>query len=177
MIPLESAQFPVFAATDPGMVGKNNEDNFAVSAYQVSESDPTPSIVAIIADGVGGHQAGEVASRYSVDAVIYHYYESPWLSVHENLDHAYRAVNREVYEKQLSDPMYQGMGATLTIADEKLAYVLADRGTYLAFGRKIDLQVLVAGDLSGVLHVVEEDLEDVTGFIVAEGGQHQDCVQ
>ena len=40
----------------------------------------------------------------------------------------------------------QGMGATLTIADEKHGYVLADRGTFLAFGRKVDLDVLVEGD-------------------------------
>jgi len=40
----------------------------------------------------------------------------------------------------------QGMGATLTIADEKHGYVLADRGTVLAFGRKIDLVVLVESD-------------------------------
>ena len=40
----------------------------------------------------------------------------------------------------------QGMGATLTVADEKLAYVLADRGTYLAYHSKIQLQVLCEGD-------------------------------
>lgn len=38
----------------------------------------------------------------------------------------------------------QGMGATLTIADEKSAYVLTDRGTYLNFRGKIDLVPLVA---------------------------------
>ena len=36
------------------------------------------------------------------------------------------------------------MGATLTIADEKSAYVLTDRGTYLNFRGKIDLVPLVA---------------------------------
>lgn len=40
----------------------------------------------------------------------------------------------------------QGMGPCLAIADEKQAYVLADRGTYLAYGRKVDLEVLVEGD-------------------------------
>jgi tungstate transport system substrate-binding protein len=40
----------------------------------------------------------------------------------------------------------QGMGACLNIADEKRGYVLTDRGTYLAFGRKVDLEVLVEGD-------------------------------
>lgn len=40
----------------------------------------------------------------------------------------------------------QGMGACLTIADEKQAYVLTDRGTFLAYGRKVALAVLVEGD-------------------------------
>lgn len=40
----------------------------------------------------------------------------------------------------------QGMGPCLTIADEKAAYVLADRGTYLARRKKLDLEVLIEGD-------------------------------
>ncbi len=40
----------------------------------------------------------------------------------------------------------QGMGATLTVANEKLAYTLTDRGTYLAFRDKIQLQILCEGD-------------------------------
>ena len=49
-----------------------------------------------------------------------------------------------------SDPWYietgQGMGATLLVANEKLAYVLTDRGTYIAFRERIDLVVLCEGD-------------------------------
>ncbi len=40
----------------------------------------------------------------------------------------------------------QGMGTVLTIADEKRAYTLSDRGTYLAFQDKISLPVLFEGD-------------------------------
>ena len=40
----------------------------------------------------------------------------------------------------------QGMGPTLQIADEKLAYTMTDRGTYLAYKGKIDLPILVEGD-------------------------------
>ena len=43
-------------------------------------------------------------------------------------------------------PAGQGMGAVLTIANEKGAYALADRGTYLAFREKLSLEVLVEGD-------------------------------
>ncbi|MBI3989772.1 MAG: substrate-binding domain-containing protein, partial [candidate division NC10 bacterium] len=40
----------------------------------------------------------------------------------------------------------QGMGATLGIASEKRAYTLSDRGTYLAFKRRVQLEPLVQGD-------------------------------
>ena len=40
----------------------------------------------------------------------------------------------------------QGMGASLNVANEKQAYILADRGTYLAYKADIDLEILVEGD-------------------------------
>ena len=49
----------------------------------------------------------------------------------------------------------QGMGATLNIADQKRAYTLADRGTYLSLRRRLSLVILSAGDpsLRNVYHV------------------------
>lgn len=40
----------------------------------------------------------------------------------------------------------QGMGATLNIANERNAYTITDRGTYLALGKRISLPILVEGD-------------------------------
>lgn len=40
----------------------------------------------------------------------------------------------------------QGMGATLQIADEKRAYTISDRGTYLVYKNKVELVILVEGD-------------------------------
>jgi protein phosphatase len=69
MIPIEKAHLLVAAATDPGMKGKNNEDQFAVTAYQLSNTNPTPSIFAIVADGIGGHRSGEIASDIAVEMI------------------------------------------------------------------------------------------------------------
>lgn len=57
----------------------------------------------------------------------------------------------------------QGMGATLTIADEKSAYVLADRGTFLNFRDKIDLVPLAASS---------EKLRNPYGIIVVNPAEH-----
>jgi tungstate transport system substrate-binding protein len=45
------------------------------------------------------------------------------------------------------------MGAVITMADEKLAYTLTDRGTYLAFKDKIDLVILNEGDKALFSHL------------------------
>ena len=51
----------------------------------------------------------------------------------------------------------QGMGATLTIASEKGAYTLTDRGTYLALQKRVRLAILLEGDapLLNIYHVME----------------------
>ena len=51
----------------------------------------------------------------------------------------------------------QGMGATLGIADDRRAYTLADRATYLAFTRRVALKILVEGDprLRNIYSVME----------------------
>jgi tungstate transport system substrate-binding protein len=51
----------------------------------------------------------------------------------------------------------QGMGATLTIASEKGAYALTDRGTYLSLQKRVRLAILLGGDapLLNVYHVME----------------------
>lgn len=51
----------------------------------------------------------------------------------------------------------QAMGATLTIASEKGAYTLADRATYLAFQKRIQLAILLEGDapLLNIYHVMQ----------------------
>jgi tungstate transport system substrate-binding protein len=51
----------------------------------------------------------------------------------------------------------QGMGATLGIANERNAYTISDRGTYLAFGKRVSLPILLEGDraLLNVYSVLE----------------------
>ena len=60
MIRIDRAHLNFAAHTHAGMTGKNNEDRYAVTSYQLSESDATPVLFAVLADGIGGHRAGEV---------------------------------------------------------------------------------------------------------------------
>ncbi|SJZ88527.1 substrate-binding domain-containing protein [Selenihalanaerobacter shriftii] len=78
----------------------------------------------------------------------------------------------------------QGMGASLNIANEKRAYVLTDRGTYLAYKGKLDLKIMVEGDSLlynpyGIIpvnpgkypHVNYQDAMALVGYITSQQGQ------
>ena len=58
----------------------------------------------------------------------------------------------------------QGMGATLTVANEKQAYLLVDRGTYIAYRGKLELTVLCEGDAA---------LHNPYGVIAVNPAQHE----
>ena len=72
-----------------------------------------------------------------------------------------KQVWKEAGVKYEGEKWYQqtglGMGQTLNVASEKKAYTLADRGTYLALKKRLDLDILVEGDaiLLNIYHVIE----------------------
>lgn len=70
MIPFPRAHLHVVAQTHAGMADKQNEDRFAVTAYRLAADNPTPALFAVIADGIGGHRAGEVAAEIAVNILI-----------------------------------------------------------------------------------------------------------
>lgn len=112
MIPIEGAHLRVYAVTHAGRVGKNNEDNHIVSAYQTSASDPTPSLIAIIADGVGGHRAGEVASSLAVDSINRIIADSDASTPVETLERAFIQANETIYTHSIQNSDYEGMSTT-----------------------------------------------------------------
>lgn len=93
----------VFAATDVGLVRKGNEDNLAVfdSVY-------------VVADGMGGEAAGEVASKILVDKVKEVLARRGTLSQSELCD-AINAANQAIRNCVCEHPDYEGMGTTATM--------------------------------------------------------------
>ncbi|MCU1448153.1 MAG: putative serine/threonine protein phosphatase, partial [Acidimicrobiales bacterium] len=91
------------AATDVGKVRSNNEDQLLVA-------EP----VFAVADGMGGHAAGEVASQAAVDAMraAFGRVEPPYTM--GQLVEAIEVANRVVWERSVADPDLRGMGTTLT---------------------------------------------------------------
>jgi len=116
MIPIKQAHLHVAALSHMGMVRKNNEDNFAVSAFQLSEKDPTPAVFAILCDGIGGHKAGEVASEMAVNRISAGVARSDGAHPTEILRVAFRETNEKIVAAARDNPDRKGMGATLACA-------------------------------------------------------------
>jgi serine/threonine protein phosphatase PrpC len=102
--------------SDAGRVRKHNED-YSECFVPANEAQlRSRGAIFLVADGMGGHQAGEVASRKVVKHVIQRYYldESP--DVGECLARAFKGANRTIYDMAQSDPNKAGMGTTLVAA-------------------------------------------------------------
>ncbi len=116
MIRSEQAHVQVIARTHPGMAGKNNEDRYAVSAYRLSASDSTPALLAVLADGIGGHRAGEVAAELAVEAITQIVAASDGSRPIETLQEAIRQASLRIQERAYGDANRQGMGSTCACA-------------------------------------------------------------
>jgi PPM family protein phosphatase len=116
VIPGEQAHLYVAAITHPGMKGKNNEDRYAVSAHRVGEKNLTPSLLAIVADGVGGHRAGEVAAEMAVEIISQKVLESDASQAALTLREAIVQASQAIYEQATADHGRQGMSTTCACA-------------------------------------------------------------
>jgi serine/threonine protein phosphatase PrpC len=96
-----------FGLSDPGCVRQNNEDCYLIS----------PRGVYIVADGMGGAQAGEHASKLAVETVASVIQNAPQADG-ETLSQAFREANQRVMKASASDPELEGMGTTLVAALE-----------------------------------------------------------
>jgi len=100
--------------TDQGLVRSVNEDRVVVTSGPAGES------VAIVADGMGGHQAGDTASQLTIELMLQSLERlSPEMTDGEKeslLLEAIRTANAKVYEIASSKEHYRGMGTTVTAA-------------------------------------------------------------
>jgi protein phosphatase len=141
MIRVERAHLNVNAVTHPGVTGKNNEDRYAVSAYRLDSETNRTAVLAIVADGVGGHQAGEVAAEIAVETISNFVADSDASQPVQTLRDGIVLASQAVASKSDSDPTLQGMGATCAcawvIGHRLYIAAVGDSRIYLIRGRSI----------------------------------------
>lgn len=141
MIRTQRAHLHVAALSHAGMSGKNNEDRFAVLSHHLSADDPTPSLFAVLSDGIGGHRAGEVAAELAVDHISQVVSESNGHDPLHIMEEAIHSASEAIAHHSASDDERHGMGATCACAwviGEKL-YIsfVGDSRIYLVRGDQI----------------------------------------
>lgn len=128
------------AESHPGKVRSNNEDHFLVARADrtlrplltnlpkgnVPEQSTETVYGMVVADGMGGHAAGEVASRMAISALVDLVLRTPdWImrfdehSVTEVLARMagrFRDIKNTLIEQAMADPTLSGMGTTMTLA-------------------------------------------------------------
>ena len=127
--------------TDTGRHRQNNEDAFFVSGENFYA---LPNLF-IVADGMGGHNAGEVASGEAIN-FFKQYVENTPLKKSETLDYLIAGcaqANNGVYAMAENNSSYLGMGTTFTVCvkDKKRLYIahIGDSRAYAVYEDKIKL--------------------------------------
>lgn len=100
--------------TDCGQVRSHNEDAGGIY-YNASNQ-----LMAVIADGMGGHKAGDVASQMAVSQLQKYWEDTSSFSspneIEEWLHNAVELVNKSIYNHAQEHKEYEGMGTTIVIA-------------------------------------------------------------
>ena len=106
-------EMDLFGRTDTGRTRSNNEDSFVVL--------PQDNLM-MVADGMGGHNAGEVASRAAVESMVrlvgHGVLEREGVSpeaIRHQLIHTLRQTNEQLMKMANATPAYSGMGCTFIV--------------------------------------------------------------
>lgn len=127
----------VAARSDVGMVRPGNEDSF------FAEADARRGVF-VVADGMGGHAAGEVASEMAVDIISRALLQLDGVTQADAVERtaqSLRDANRAIYTRMLAESDKQGMGTTASVlvlsAGRYLIGQIGDSRVYLLRGGEL----------------------------------------
>ena len=151
-----------FSITDVGMVRQVNQD------YVYTTDNPIGTLpnLFVVADGMGGHKAGDYASKYTVEVMKRELAQSEEKDVEKALVSAIEKANREIIKKASEDEHLKGMGTTVvaaTIVDHMMYF--ANVGDFYEHRLKRGDIILMCTD--GLSNMVED--EEL--FHIVQGGR------
>jgi serine/threonine protein phosphatase PrpC len=163
MVPAPSGMQIIGAMrTDPGLVRTLNEDAVIWVTPRNEDVAGSHGSLALVADGMGGHAAGEVASALAAEVIRRLYYDLDG-PVPQVLESAFSAANRAIIEYAQEHPECKGMGTTCT--------VLAFRGSHAWLAHIGDSRAYLLRDRT--LTQLSED-QTLVAKLVSEGTMTQD---
>jgi serine/threonine protein phosphatase PrpC len=135
-----------------------NEDSGRI----VRPADPAvlaaKGVLVLVADGMGGHLAGEVASRLAADIVQQLYYDNP-AGAAQSLEDAFHEANKQIYDAASQKADLKGMGTTCTalvlLAESAICAHVGDSRLYL---RRDGRLRRMTEDHSVVQHMIDNGL-------------------
>jgi protein phosphatase len=158
LAPKENKKLAFFGLSDPGLKRDNNEDHFIVAdltrrTIAVNNNKLIPSLVyqnlgsegvlLAVADGLGGHDDGEIASHIAVEALVHTLFEMEHeeLSIADKLSFAVQAAHKFIERYIGSVPGSRSMSSTLTAMhigpDEMTIAQVGDSRAYLFSNGKL----------------------------------------
>jgi PPM family protein phosphatase len=153
--------------SDQGCHRTNNQDSGKI--VHASNGNPAArGLLVIVADGMGGHKAGEVASQTAVK-VIAEVYQSAKGTPGEALEKAFQEANRDILQQATRNAEMAGMGTTCTalaiVGHEAWAAHVGDSRLYLVRGDSI---YQLSEDHTAIQEMVRQ------GLLSAEEAEHHE---
>lgn len=149
------------AATDVGMRRSSNQDSFCVSVADDRGLWERNGHLLIVADGMGAHAAGELASRLSVDLIPHHFAKLNRGDSARALQQAMEEANEEIYRRGQANPEFRNMGTTTSsllllpigaviahVGDSRVYRLRGQTLEQLTFDHSLVWEMRASGDLS-----------------------------
>ncbi len=149
------------SVSDLGMRRSNNQDSLAVFVTQDLATWATRGHLLMVADGMGAHAAGELASKLAVDNITHNYFKLRDLYPPAALRQAIRDANNAIHAKGQSSIGFQGMGTTCSclvllpqgalvahIGDSRVYRLRGDLLEQLTFDHSLVWEMAAAGQMS-----------------------------
>jgi len=157
----------VSSQSDIGCLRQNNEDSFGYWEPDDDQQFLRKGRLAVVADGMGGYEGGQEASRMAVETLMAVYRDFDGDGPQEALVEALQAAHEQIRSYSFAHPELRGMGTTCTaaaIVQDELYFVhVGDTRLYLIRDGQI---TRVTRDHSYVGRLVE------AGMISAEEAEH-----
>lgn len=155
--------------TDKGCVREANEDSGRYTKPNDRSLITKRGALLVVADGMGGHASGEVASGMAVELVSRFYYEGQGDDPRAALKEAVEEANRQIYAASAGDEKLSGMGTTCTaLALRRGGAFSAHVGDSRIYLRRGGRMYLMTEDHSAVMEMVRH------GVISAEEARHHE---